>query len=159
MENPFSWDYLTAPLRETPDFGPLSTAFFVLFTLTFVASMISFITAGKRESINPILRNAVRTGTTILMWITGTGLFFFSFRLMRVTFLNLYMRIWIYLVFLVFVAAIAYFIYYMKTIYPKKFADYERRLERRRYTSGAERRARTRTRNKGRQRRSTSRAR
>lgn len=159
MENPFSWDYLTAPLRETPDFGPLSAAFFALFVLTFAGSLISYIVAGKRDGINPILRNAVRTGTTILMWITATGLFFFSFRLMRVTFLNLYMRIWIYLVFLVFVAAIVYFVYYMRTIYPKKFADYERRLERRRYTPGAERRARTRSKGKARQRRSTSRAR
>ena len=156
MENPFSWDYLTAPLRETPDFGPLSTAFFVLFVLTFVVSLVGYIMAGKREDINPISRNALRTGTSIMMWITGTGLFFFSVRLMRVTFLTLYMRIWIYLVFLVFVAAVAYFIYYMRKIYPNRLTAYEKRLERRRYTSSAERRARNRNKGKGRQRRSAA---
>src|SRR5690554_59136 len=154
MENPFSWDYLTAPLRETPDFGPLSTAFFVLFSLTLVGSIVAYIMSGKRDDLTPVLRNAIRNGSHIMIWITATGLFFFSFRLMRVTFLNLYMRIWIYLVFLVFVAAIVYFVYYMRTVYPRKLKEYERRLERRRYTAGAERRARAR--GKGRQRRSAA---
>jgi hypothetical protein len=157
MENPFSWDYLTAPLRETPDFGPLSTAFFTLFVLVFAGSIIGYIMAGKRKDLNRILRNAVRTGTQIMIWITATGLFFFSFRLMRVTFLNFYMRIWIYLVFLVFVAAVVYFIYYMRTIYPQKLKAYEKRLERRRYTAAAERRARNRGSDRSRQRRKATR--
>lgn len=158
MENPFSWDYLTAPLRETPDFGPLSTAFLVLFVLAFLSSLIAYVMVGKRRDINPLLRNSVRSGSQILMWITATGLFFFSFRLMRVTFLNLYMRIWIYLVFLVFVAAIAYFIYYMRRVYPIKLAAYQRRRERRRYTTTAQSVARSRGR-KSRQRRSPARPR
>lgn len=157
MENPFSWDYLTAPLRETPDFGPLSTAFFALFVLALVGSIAGYVMAGKRADLNPVLRNAIRTGTQIMIWITATGLFFFSFRLMRVTFLNLYMRIWIYLVFLVFVAAIVYFVYYMRTIYPQKLKAYEKRLERRRYTAGAERRARSRNKGRSRQGRSAAR--
>lgn len=143
MDNPFSWDYLTAPLRETPDFGPLSTAFFVLFVVTFVGSLAAYIVAGKKRDMIPLLRNLVRTGTQIMMWITATGLFFFSFRLMRVEFLNLYMRIWIYLVFLVFVAAIAYFVYYMRKVYPVKLAAYQKRLERRRYKPGAEKAVRS----------------
>jgi hypothetical protein len=143
MENPFSWDYLTAPLHQTPDFGPLSMAFFVLFILTFVGSMVAYIVAGKRRDMTSLLRNTIRNGAQIMMWITATGLFFFSFRLMRVAFLNLYMRIWIYLVFLVFVAAIVYFVYYMRKIYPVKHAEYIRRLERRRYRPGAARTARS----------------
>jgi magnesium-transporting ATPase (P-type) len=154
VENPFSWDYLTAPLRETPDFGVLSTAFFVLFVVTFVGSIVTYVGAGKRRDINPVLRRAVRNGSQIMMWITATGLFFYSFRLMRVAFLNLYMRIWIYLVFLIFVAAIVYFVYYMRKVYPEKLAAYHKRLERRRYTSTAERKARTHGR-KSRARRST----
>ena len=144
MDNPFSWDYLTAPLRETPDFGPLSTAFFVLFVATFVGSLAAYIVAGKKRDMIPPLRDLVRSGTQIMIWITATGLFFFSFRLMRVTFLNLYMRIWIYLVFLVFVAAVIYFIYYMRKIYPVKLAAYQKRVERRRYKPGAEQAARSR---------------
>lgn len=144
MDNPFSWDYLTAPLRETPDFGPLSTAFFVLFVATLIGSIAAYIVAGKKRDMIPILRDMIRNGSQILIWITATGLFFFSFRLMRVTFLNLYMRIWIYLVFLVFVAAVVYFIYYVRKVYPPKLAAYQKRLERRRYKPGAERAARTR---------------
>jgi hypothetical protein len=144
MENPFSWDYLTAPLNQTPDFGPLSMAFFALFVTTFLGSMAAYIIAGKRQDMTSLLRNTIRTGSQIMMWITATGLFFFSFRLMRVAFLNLYMRIWIYLVFLVFVAAVVYFIYYMRRVYPVKHAEYLRRLERRRYRPGAAQAARSR---------------
>jgi hypothetical protein len=144
MENPFSWDYLTAPLNQTPDFGPLSTAFFVLFVVTFLGSLAAYIVAGKRRDMTSLLRNTIRAGAQVMMWITATGLFFFSFRLMRVTFLNLYMRIWIYLVFLVFVAAVVYFTYYMLKVYPVKHAEYLKRLERRRYRPGAAQSARSR---------------
>ena len=154
MENPFSWDYLTAPLRETPDFGPFSTAFLVLFSLVLIGSIITYVMAGKPRDVNPVLRNAIHNGSQILIWITSAGLFFFAFRLMRVTFLNLYMRIWIYLVFLIFVAAIAYFVYYMRKIYPVKLAEYQKRRERRRYSTRAERASRQRGR-AGRQRRAT----
>lgn len=144
MENPISWDYLTAPLNQTPDFGPLSMAFFVLFVVTFLGSIAAYVIVGKRRDMTPLLRNTIRTGSQIMMWITVTGLFFFSFRLMRVAFLNLYMRIWIYLVFLVFVAAVVYFVYYMRKVYPVKHAEYLRKLERRRYRPGADRSARSR---------------
>ncbi len=158
MENPFSWDYLTAPLRETPEFGPLSVAFMVLFGLTFVGSLIAYMKAGKRRDINPLLRNKIRSGSQLLMWITATGLFFYAFRLMRVPFLNLYMRIWIYLIFLVFVATIIYFVYNMRKVYPGQLAAYEKRRERRRYTTSAQGAARSRAR-KSRPRRTTSKSR
>lgn len=157
MENPFSWDYLTAPLSET-HFGPLSVAFAVLFTLVFVGSLVAYIMAGKRKEINPLLRNAIHSGSQILMWITATGLFFYAFRLMRVPFLNLYMRIWIYLAFLLLVAAAAYFVYYMRKVYPTKLAAYQKRRERRRYTSPAQSAARSRGR-KTRPRRTTAKSR
>lgn len=134
MENPFSWDYLTAPLRDTPDFGPLSTAFVVLFAIVFVGSVVAYFFAGRRHDLNPLQRHALHSGSQIMMWITGIGFFFYSFRLMRVTIFNLYMRVWIYLVFLAFVAAIVYFVYYMRRIYPVKLAEYQKRRERRRYT-------------------------
>jgi hypothetical protein len=132
MENPFSWDYLTAPLSET-HFGPLSVAFAVFFTLVFVGSIV-----------NPLLRNAIHSGSQILIWITAAGLFFYAFRLMRVPFLNLYMRIWIYLAFLLLVLAVVYFVYYMRKVYPIKLAAYQKRRERRRYTAPAQSAARSR---------------
>lgn len=148
MQNPFSWDYLTAPLRETPDFGPLSILFLVLFGTVFVGSIGAWIAAGRKKDLNPILRQAIHNASQIMLWLTGTGLFFFSFRLMRVTFLNLYMRIWIYAIFLVFVVVVAYFVYYMLKVYPVKLEEYEKRRQRRRYTSNAERQARARRRSK-----------
>lgn len=158
MENPFSWDYLTASLRETPEFGPLSVTFLVLFSIVFAGSIVAYILAGKRTDWNPLLRNAIHSGSQIMMWITATGLFFYAFRLMRVPFLNLYMRIWVYLVFLIFVAAVAYFVFYMRTIYPVKLAEYQKRRERRRYSTPAQRASRARN-QKGRARRTSARAR
>ncbi|CAN5584250.1 hypothetical protein BH24CHL1_BH24CHL1_17970 [soil metagenome] len=143
MENPFSWDYLTAPLSET-HFGPLSLAFAVFFTLVFVGSIVAYIMAAKRKEINPLLRNAIHSGSQILMWITAAGLFFYAFRLMRVPFLNLYMRIWIYLAFLLLVLAVVYFVYYLRKVYPIKLAAYQKRRERRRYTAPAQSAARSR---------------
>ncbi len=142
MENPFSWDYLTAPLRETPTFGVFSIIFLVIFGGVFIGSIVAWMMAGRKNDLNPILRTAIHNGSQIMLWLTGTGLFLYSFRLMRVTFLNLYMRIWMYLIFLVFVAVVAWFVYYMMKVYPVKLAEYEKRRERRRYTANAEKRAR-----------------
>jgi hypothetical protein len=144
MQNPFSWDYLTAPLRDTPTFGVFSIIFLVIFGGVFIGSAVAWFMAGRKKDLNPILRTAIHNGSQIMLWLTGTGLLLFSFRLMRVTFLNLYMRIWIYLIFLVFIAVVVWFIYYMKTTYPVKLAEYEKRRERRRYTREAEKRARSR---------------
>lgn len=137
MENPFSWDYLTTPLREMPTFGPFSLAFFVLFVLTFVFSAVVYFTGGGRFVSNQILRNAVDKAAQIMMWLTATGLFFFAWRLMRIDFGTLYMRFWSYLFLLLYVGAIGYFIYWYRTTYRAQLDRVEEEKLRREYNPQA----------------------
>jgi magnesium-transporting ATPase (P-type) len=148
MDNPFSWDYLTAPLRQTPTFGPFSTTFFTLFVLTFVFSLIIYLSLGHRIKTNPVLERALSVATQWMMWLCAAGIFVFSFRLMRVSFLNLYMRIWTYLFFAAFVASVIYFVWWLRTVYPTKMEALEKNKVRQQYlgqTRGRARRARRRS--------------
>lgn len=133
MTNPFSWDYLTAPISDMATFGPFSTAFVIIFGVVFLVSAFVATTIEKRFPGDAILRHAVNRLCQALMWTTGIGLFFFSFRLMRVEFLTLYMRFWSYLFFLVFLGMIGYFIYWYQTSYQVQRQEVERQRERRKY--------------------------
>jgi hypothetical protein len=133
MNSPLSWDYMTAPLREIPTFGPFSLAFFVLFALTFVFSAFLYATSGGRFATNQILKNAIRTGTQFMMWLTGVGLFFFAWRLMRIDFATLYMRIWSYIFLLLYVGVVGYFVFWYRTTYRERIATIARDQVRREY--------------------------
>ncbi len=137
MDNPFSWDYLTAPLRDVPTFGPFSAAFVALFATTFVVSAVAYMSANKRLATNPLLREAVRTGSQIMMWLTGTGLFFFAWRAARIDFATLHMRLWSYLFLLAYVGVVGYFIYWYRTTYREQLASIERERIRRQYNPSA----------------------
>lgn len=120
MNNPLSWDYMTAPLREVPTFGPFSLAFVILFGLTSLFSAFLYLTASRRFASNHILRGGVRTATQIMMWLTGIGLFFFAWRAMRIDFGTLYMRLWSYLFLLLYVGFVGYFIFWLRTTYRER---------------------------------------
>jgi hypothetical protein len=137
VTNPFDWGYLTAPIREVPTFGPFSLAFFVLFIAVFLFALVTYLTAERRLRANPILLRAVRIGTQWMMWLTGVGLFFFAFRIMRVEVFTLYMRFWSYLFFAIFVASAAYFVYWFTNTYPARKAALDRESVRTRYQPSA----------------------
>ncbi len=137
MDNPFSWDYMTAPLREVPTFGPFSMAFVALFGLTFIFSAFLYATADKRFATNYILRKGVRTATQIMMWLTGIGLFFFAWRAARIEFGTIYMRFWSYFFLLLYIGAIGYFIFWLRTTYRQKLDAISRDRMRRQYNPAA----------------------
>jgi hypothetical protein len=149
VENPFSWDYLTAPIRETPTFGPLSITYVTLFTLTFLACAYVYLDAKHRFADHKLRRDMLRRGANILMWISGVGLFFFAVRYMRFELLTFERRIWMYMTFLVYTTTVAYFIYYVKTIYPPKLAAFERQRAKRRYIVPSATKAASRSRQRG----------
>ncbi|HVX31475.1 MAG TPA: hypothetical protein VHA53_13425 [Nitrolancea sp.] len=133
MQNPFDWDYLTAPLFKTPTWGPFSIAFVALFGIGLVGTIILY-----NGWIRPIRRNRlldpiVRRYSAILMPIFAIGLFFFAFRVLRVSAFNLYMRVWVYLCFLAVVAVVAYLIFYLKTEYPRQVANRKAQQTKQRY--------------------------
>ena len=133
MDNPFSWDYLTAPVHETPTFGPFSIFYLVLFGVVFLTCAYLSHDAPKRFSDHKLKRDTITKGALWLMWVTGVGLFFFLVRALQTEILTLEKRIWMYLTFLVFLGFVGYFAYYLRAVYPVKLAEFERRRERRKY--------------------------
>lgn len=137
MDNPFSWDYLTAPIEETPTFGPFSLAFFVLMAATFLFALAIYFIAPRRIHDNPVLLRALRFGSQWMLWLCGVALFFFAFRLGRIEVFLLHMRLWSYLFLIAYVGSIGYSAYYLKFVYPRKIAELNRRAEIRRYNPKA----------------------
>lgn len=137
MDNPLSWDYLTAPIEQTPTFGPFSTAFFVLMVLTFVFAAVLYFFAPRRIHDNPVLVHALRFGSQVMLWLCGVALFFFAFRMGRVDVFTLHMRLWTYLFFTAYVACVAYFVYYLKMVYPRRIEELNKRAAIRRYNPRA----------------------
>jgi hypothetical protein len=133
MQNPFSWGYLSAPLFKTPTWGPFSIAFVALFGVGLISTLILY-----NGWIRPIRRNnlldaIVRRYSGILIPIFALGLFFFAFRLLRVSAFNLYMRGWIYACFLAAVVVIAYFAFVVTTQYPRQVAARKAKQTKQRY--------------------------
>lgn len=136
MENPFSWDYLTASPGEMETFGPFSIVYLVLFAFIFLASLYAQFDAPRRFKRNRVMRDAVIKGASILAWVTGVGLVFFGIRALQFEFIGLHMRLWLYLMFLILIGVIGYFIYYARTALPPRLAAQERERQRRQYVPG-----------------------
>ncbi|MEX2425276.1 MAG: hypothetical protein WD401_00795 [Thermomicrobiaceae bacterium] len=133
MSNPFSWDYLTAPVEETAVWGPFSIAFLIIFaTGLFVAIFFSY-DAPRRLQGRHLLLRTIRRGTWIAIPVFSLGLLFFVFRVLQISALGLHMRLWLYLCLLLAIAIIIYFWYYIRTIYPRHAAAEEAEARKNQY--------------------------
>jgi hypothetical protein len=139
VENPFSWDYLTAPIRETAMWGPFSIAYVFLFGAVFITCAFLFVDANRRFANHKLNRDTVRRFATWLMWVSAMALFFFGVRALQTPILTLEKRIWLYLSFLALLLVIAKIVHYMRTEYPSKLAAFERSRERRAWQHAARR--------------------
>jgi hypothetical protein len=139
VDNPFSWDYLTAPISETPTFGPFSIAYLVLFSFVFLASAFLHADAPRRFSDHRLNRDIVQRFTSWMMWASAIALVFLGIRALRTPFLSLEKRIWMYLSFVAFLILVAYIVRYVRTVYPAKLAAFERSRERRAWQHAARR--------------------
>jgi hypothetical protein len=135
VRNPFSWDYLTAPVWETPVWGPFSIAFLAVFGVGFITAMFFYYDSQKRLGQNPILLRVVQRGTIIAMSVFGVGLFFFLMRFLQVSAIGLHMRLWLYLCALAAIIMLASFWYYVRRVYPARIAEYEVAQRKREYLS------------------------
>lgn len=133
MQNPFSWHYLTAPVYDTPVWGPLSVTYIILFSVGFIASILIYNNIGGRLRRNTVLFDALRQASSILMPIFGLGLLFFLFRFLHVSALGLHMRLWLYLTALALLVVVGYYAYFFRTVYPRKVAAVEAERVKQRY--------------------------
>jgi hypothetical protein len=119
VSNPFSWDYLTAPVNETAVWGPFSIAYLLIFaTGLFIAIFFSY-DAPKRLEDRHLLLRTIQRGTWIAIPIFSLGLLFFLFRYLQISAWGLHMRLWLYIWALAALIMIAYFWYYIRTVYPR----------------------------------------
>jgi hypothetical protein len=125
VSNPFSWDYLTTPVSETAVWGPFSIAYLLVFATGLFLAIFFSQDAPKRLEGRQLLLRTVQRGTMIAIPVFSLGLLFFVFRILQISAWGLGMRVWLYLWALVAVLMVAYFWYYIRTIYPRLAAEEE----------------------------------
>jgi len=143
MRNPFDWDYLTAPLWQMPTWGPFSLSYFVVLCLGFLTCL--WLYNDPRRLIrkrNPLLADFLQRIAGRGLVVFSIGLFFFLFRLGRISAFDLYKRIWLYLsAFLVLVWA-AYASHLLVRVYPALARQRAEELRRKQYAMIPKRAAR-----------------
>ena len=133
MTNPFSWEYLTTPVPETAVWGPFSIAYLLVFaTGLFIAIFFSY-DAPKRLERQQLLLRTIQRGTWIAIPVFSLGLIFFLFRFLQISAWGLGMRVWLYVCALAAIIMIAYFWYYIRTVYPRLAAAEEAEKQKQEY--------------------------
>ncbi len=143
MRNPFDWDYLTAPLWQMPTWGPLSITYVVVFSLGFLTCL--WIYNDPRRLIrkrDPLLADFLQRIAGWGLVVFGVGLFFFLFRLGRISAFDLYKRIWLYLSALLVLAWTAYAAHLLIRVYPPLARQRAEELRRKQYAMLPKRAAR-----------------
>jgi hypothetical protein len=133
VNNPFSWEYLTTPVSETAVWGPFSIAFVLLFGAGLFLALFFSYDAPKRLENRQLLLRTIQRGTMIAIPVFSLGLLFFLFRILQISAWGLGMRVWLYLFALIAVIMVAYFWYYIRTVYPRLVAWEEAELQKQAY--------------------------
>jgi hypothetical protein len=133
VTNPFSWEYLTTPVGETATWGPFSIAFVLFFGTGLFLSLFFSYDAPKRLKDRELLLGTIQRGTMIAIPVFGLGLLFFVFRIMQINAWGLGMRVWLYFFLLVALLMIAYFWYYIRSVYPRLVAAEEAEKQKQSY--------------------------
>jgi hypothetical protein len=123
VNNPFSWDYLTTPVSETAVWGPFSIVYLLFFAIGLALALFFSQDAPKRLEGRHLLLRTIQRGTLIAIPVFSLGLLFFLFRFLQISAWGLGMRVWLYFWALVAIVMIAYFWYYIRSVYPRLAAQ------------------------------------
>lgn len=131
MRNPLSWDYLTeVPLRDQI-WGPLAIAYLAFFAL---GLLVTVVVNNRTRQIFPnhrLHRETLHRITYRAMWGWVTGLAFFGFRLLGLSFLG--WRLWEYVSTLAVLGAAGYTVWWLRKRYPAQVERYNKERRRRAY--------------------------
>ena len=133
MDNPFSWDSLTAAAGTDEVFNPFGVVFLVLFGVGFLVSLFFYNDGARRYMQHSLKRRILRRGAGIASTVFGIGLFFFGIRALQINPLGLGMRLWLWLSLLAVVLMFAYFYYYLRTAFRSELKAYEERRRKQQY--------------------------
>jgi hypothetical protein len=131
--NPFDASFLFSAPR--PAMGPLAWAFLVLMLLLLAAS-IYFYAIKRRQwkRTNSVNYRAANTWAQVGLWVSIISLLFLLTRAVGLDFFN--MRFWLYLCLLATLVAAGWFVYWLRTTYPKEMEKFNKRQRARQYMPG-----------------------
>lgn len=137
MANPFSAGYMTTMPGPSQVFGPFAIVFLIIFGAGFVISIFLYNDGARRYTNHSLKRRTLRRGSGIAMAVFGIGLFFFGVRLLQINPFTFGERIWLWLSFLAFLVMMAFFAYYLRTVYRDALTAYEADRQKRQYLRSA----------------------
>ena len=108
MPRPWSWDYLNRVPGSDEIFGPFSTAFLVVFLISFFFVAFLYNDGGRYLTPDPVRRRYLRRYAGFLLIPLTLGLFFFGVRLLQIDPFTFGRRIWLYIALLGLIAVLAY---------------------------------------------------
>lgn len=133
MDNPFSWDYMKTMPGPSEVFGPFAILFLIIFGFGFLMAVFLYNDGARRYTNHALKRRTIRRGSGIAMVVFGIGLFFFGVRLLQINPFSFGERIWLWLSFLAAIIMVAYFAYYIRTVYRDELTAYEAERQKRQY--------------------------
>lgn len=134
MDNPFDWDYLRTVPGPNEVFGPLSTAYLILFIIGFAVAIVVYNGYAKRWFNDSVLHRLARKWAGIAIVIFGLGLFFFLIRWLQINPFGFGRRYWLWLTLLALFGLAVYAIWDYRTHYPALRAQFDEKQLRRSYS-------------------------
>src|SRR5579884_1708089 len=127
MDNPFSWSYITSMPGPNDVFDVFGIVFLAFFSVGFLASIFFYNDGARLITRHTVKRRTMRRGSGIAMAVFAIGLFFFGIRILQINPLSFGLSLWLWLSLLAALAMLAYFAYYLRTVYKEELHEYDQR--------------------------------
>ncbi|MBA2289504.1 MAG: hypothetical protein H0V98_03875 [Chloroflexia bacterium] len=118
MDNPFSWDYLTAGPNPGETFGALSITLLLVCIVGLFLAVALYNRPAVLSSRQLLRRTTSRTWASVFIWIFMVGLFFFVVRWLQINPFSFGERIWQLLTLMAALIAAAMMLWQIRTTAP-----------------------------------------